>query len=187
MPGHSPGIGLPYDPERGGHLLAEAGYPGGQGFPVIECLTVDSPVVARPLEHLQAQWLKNLGVEITWKRVEFQKLVRTVYEAAPRMWAMGWQSDYPDPDSFLRASEWRFSSGWRNEAYDNLVQGARRVTDQKERMRMYQRADKILVEEAPIIPLLYSRFHMLMKPWVRSYPISPQRLWFWKDVIIEPH
>ena len=40
MPGHSPGIGLPYDPGQARRLLAEAGYPGGQGFPVVECLTL---------------------------------------------------------------------------------------------------------------------------------------------------
>jgi ABC-type oligopeptide transport system substrate-binding subunit/tetratricopeptide (TPR) repeat protein len=187
MPGHSSGIGLPYDPESGGHLLAEAGYPGGRGFPATECLTGDDPGGIRLLEHLQAQWLKNLGVEITWKRVELRRLVHTLYEERPWMWMMGWLPDYPDPDSFLRASEWRVSSGWQNEAYDSLVEGARRVMDQGERMRMYQRADKILVEEAPIMPLFYGRFHMLMKPWVRQYPTSPQKDWFWKDVIIEPH
>ena len=59
--------------------------------------------------------------------------------------------------------------------------------DQAERMRMYEEADRILVEEAPILPLHYGRSHVLVKPWVRKHPTSPQKLWFWKDVIIEPH
>jgi len=59
--------------------------------------------------------------------------------------------------------------------------------DQEERMRMYQQADRILIEEAPILPLAYGRFHMLVKPWVRRYLTSPLRWWYWKDVIIEPH
>jgi ABC-type transport system substrate-binding protein len=71
--------------------------------------------------------------------------------------------------------------------YDGLVEGARRVADQEERMSMYQRADRILVEEVPVLPYSYGRFHLLVKPWVRRYPTSPVWWGFWKDVIIEPH
>jgi len=54
-------------------------------------------------------------------------------------------------------------------------------------VRSYQQADRILVEAAPILPLLYERFHLLVKPGVKKYPTSPMTAWFWKDVIIEPH
>jgi len=67
------------------------------------------------------------------------------------------------------------------------VEAARRVVDHEERMRMYRQADRILVEEAPVLHLCYGRFHMLVKPWVRRYLTSPLRWWFWKDVVIEPH
>jgi ABC-type oligopeptide transport system substrate-binding subunit len=77
--------------------------------------------------------------------------------------------------------------GWQNEAYDRLVEAARRVMDHEERMRMYRQADRILVEQAPVLSLAYGRFHMLVKPWVRKYLTSPLRWWFWKDVIVEPH
>ena len=59
--------------------------------------------------------------------------------------------------------------------------------DQEERMRMYQLADEILVDEAPLLLLDYRRFHMLVKPWVKNYRPSPLRWWFWKDIILEPH
>jgi ABC-type oligopeptide transport system substrate-binding subunit len=52
---------------------------------------------------------------------------------------------------------------------------------------MYQEADRILVEEAAIVPLLYRRLHLLVKPWVSKYPTSGISVWHWKDVIIEPH
>jgi len=52
---------------------------------------------------------------------------------------------------------------------------------------MYQQAELILVQEAPILPLYHLRSHLLVKPWVRRYPTSPMKLWFFKDVIIEPH
>ncbi|MFQ5596349.1 MAG: hypothetical protein ACE5HA_19570, partial [Anaerolineae bacterium] len=74
-----------------------------------------------------------------------------------------------------------------NEKYSRLVEQARRITDQGERMKLYGQADRILVEEVPIVPFAYSRCHQLVKPWVRKYPVSAIRTWFWKDVIMEPH
>jgi ABC-type transport system substrate-binding protein len=68
-----------------------------------------------------------------------------------------------------------------------FVEDAQRALDQVERMKLYGQADKILVEEAPILPLTYARFHVLVKPWVRKYLTPPLRWWFWKDIILEPH
>jgi ABC-type oligopeptide transport system substrate-binding subunit/tRNA A-37 threonylcarbamoyl transferase component Bud32/tetratricopeptide (TPR) repeat protein len=185
MPGHSPGIGLPYDPEEAQRLLAEAGYPGGQGFPVIDCLARGEPGHDLLGEYLKSQWRHNLGVEITWQQIETSKFVDRMSEQQPHSWMVEWLVDYPDPDNVLRVN-W-FIPQWQNEVYEGLVNCAQRVTDQEERMRMYREADQILVEEAPVLPLYYGRFHLLVKPWVRKHPTSPQRLWFWKDVIIEPH
>ncbi len=187
MPGHSPGIGLPYDPEGARQLLAEAGYPGGRGFPEIRLLATDRGSDRLLCEYLQAQWLENLGIETTWEYLEWGRLIGIIARETPHMWLLGWAADYPDPDNFLRVSRWTVNTGWHNEVYDGLVESARRVTDQEERMRMYQRADRILVEEVPVLPLSYGRFQMLVKPWVRRYPTSATRWCFWKDVIIEPH
>ena len=103
------------------------------------------------------------------------------------MWLVSWGADYPDPDTFLRVGFHSFHSGWQNEDYFRLVDEARRVTDQDVRTEMYQQADKILVEEAPIMPTAYGRCQLLVKPWVRRYPISATKFWFWKDAVIEPH
>jgi oligopeptide transport system substrate-binding protein len=105
----------------------------------------------------------------------------------PPLWGIAWYADYPDPDSFLRASNVRLYTRWRNETYERLVEEARRVMGQGERMRLYRQADRILVEEAAIIPLTYSREHILVKPWVRNLPISALGGWFWNEVIIEAH
>jgi ABC-type transport system substrate-binding protein len=68
-----------------------------------------------------------------------------------------------------------------------LVERARRTLDQVERLKSYQLADKILIEDAIILPLVYGMTHFLMKPWVKKYPLSPKNDLFWKDVVIEPH
>jgi oligopeptide transport system substrate-binding protein len=185
MPGHSPGIGLPYDPEQGRQLLAEAGYPGGRGFPVVDALVALRFIPQG--EYLQAQWRENLGVEITWGTMGKAMFLGRMNRARLHMFLLAWLPVYPDPDNFLRAGPNWNQIRWRNEAYDRLVEEARRVVDQGERMRMYHEADRILVAEAVIMPLVYRRRHMLVKPWVSRYPTSAKKDWFWKDVIIEPH
>jgi ABC-type oligopeptide transport system substrate-binding subunit/class 3 adenylate cyclase len=188
MPGHSPGIGLPYDPDGARHLLTEAGHPAGRGFPVLDALVAaDSPYHAAVIQYLQAQWLEELGVEITWCQADWGRFLDPLDRGTPCIWLMGWAADYPDPDSFLRAAQWRVRTRWQNEAFDRLVEGARRVMEQEERMRMYRQADRILVEQSPILPLWHGRRQLLVKPWVRNYPTSALKPWSCRDVVIEPH
>jgi len=180
LPGHLAGVALPYDPEEARQLLAQAGYPGGRGFPVVESL-VRKGRLKEAFTYLEAQWRQNLGVEIRWEFVDFGILADREISNPPHMWCLAWSPDYPDPDNFLRVALWPERAMWRNAAYERLIEEARRLTDQGERMKLYQQADRILVQEAPIMPLIYVGDHFLVKPWVRNYP-GPI-----KDVIIKPH
>jgi ABC-type oligopeptide transport system substrate-binding subunit/DNA-binding SARP family transcriptional activator len=185
MPGHSPGINLPYNPDQARRLLAEAGYPGGRGFPVVDWIAHSR--AESKIEYLQAQWRENLGIEITWDTMEWARYFDRLHSELPHVFISGWGADYPDPDYFLRVGPLPIRRRW-NKAYDRLVEEARRVTDQRERMKLYGQADRMLVQEAVIVPLTYGRAHLLVKPWVSKYPVSAAgpRL-VWKDVIIEPH
>jgi oligopeptide transport system substrate-binding protein len=185
MPGHSAGIGLPYDPGQARRLLAEAGYPDGQDFPSIEWLTI--PGVELVMTYFQTQWLNNLGLNLTWQNVDGSIFYDRLNKNPPHLFRIGWKADYPDPDNFLRTGSFLQQTGWWNETYQRLVEEARRVTDQGARMKLYQQADRLLMDEAAIVPYLYIRRHQLVKPWVTRYPTSPLRSAFWKDVVIEPH
>jgi oligopeptide transport system substrate-binding protein len=184
MPGHSAGIALPHDPDRAQRLLAEAGYPSGRGFPMVNTLIFRGHVP----EYLQAQWRENLGVEIRWDIArDWATFCDRLDRERPHLFGLGQHSAYGDPDYLLRACFVRRWPRWRNEVYDRLVEEARRVTDQGERMTLYHEADAMLVQEAAIMPLGYTRLHLLVKPWVSRFPTSAIKRWFCKDAIIEPH
>jgi len=187
MPGYSEGIGLPYNPARARQLLAGAGYPDGRGFPAIALLT--RQIHTLQARYLQAQWRDNLGIEVALasEAMEYGKLVDKLRQEQPNMFLVGWSADYPDPTDFLRAARSNDWPRWQNQAYDLLVEKARRVIALEERIALYRQADRILMEEAVLMPLYYAWRHLLVKSWVKKYPTSALKSWFWKDVVIEPH
>jgi ABC-type oligopeptide transport system substrate-binding subunit/predicted Ser/Thr protein kinase len=187
MPGYSSGITLPYDPERARALLEEAGFPPGQVFQELECLAPDTPFKRTLAAYLIGQWSEVLGLDITFEFVEWGSFLDLIESKRQHMWLAGYIVDYPDPDSIFRVGDFTRHCEWQNESYLKLVEEARGVMDQEARMNMYHKADRIAVEEVPIIPLLYGRFHLLIKPWVKNLVFSAINPPHWKFIIIEPH
>ncbi len=187
IPGHVPGIALPYDPELARRKLAEAGYANGQGFPSVAVQVVPLFISDDLVLRITEQWQQNLGIHIAIEIVTFDELLANLKTDVPIMWFSGWSADYPDPDSFLRLASWIHESGWRHAEYEALIQDARGLTAQDQRMAMYRQAERILVEEAPIIPLSYARYHALIKSWVRSLPQRIPGGFIFRDTIIDPH
>jgi oligopeptide transport system substrate-binding protein len=187
MPAHAADIGLPYDPERARRLLALAGYPGGLGFPPVELVTWHTRRAWA--EHVAQQVWDNLGVKIVVNSTEWAEYLDRIHSGRQiGMQLAGEWADFPDPDSFLRVGSAVSREGrWTNVLYDQLVEEARRTMDLEKRMRLYRKADRILMEEAVIMPLTYSTEHLLVKPWLRDFPPMMREVACWKDVIIEPH
>ena len=136
---------------------------------------------------MQAQWRENLGVEVEWDVLDIVTAHEMASREIPALFFVAWGANYPDPDSFMRVCFQQPYHNWHHEGYNRLVEEARQLTDQTQRMRLYRQADRILMEQIPLIPLFYGRLHFLVKPWVRNLHLAPTWEVFWKDVIIEPH
>ena len=189
MPGHSAGIGLAYDPDRARDLLAQAGYPGGQGFPDVSLLHYGGSARELVVPFLQKAWRKSLGLSLEAQSVEWGVFIERRDRDPAHLTLGGWSADYPDPDSLLRvtfhSTEGINPPRWHNARFDGLVEEAARVADQARRMELYQEADRILVvEETVIMPLGYAQGRMLAKPWV-TIPRVPPVLVRLKHIVLE--
>jgi len=186
MPGHSSEAGLPYDPERARRLIAAAGHPTGSGLPILQGLTVP-PIDPFVTQYLQAQWQENLGIRVDWEVADWLPFQARLQQDPPHLYILAGFAGAPDPSDFLASEFVREGTRWANQAYEELLDKARHVLDQDARLELLRHADRLLVHEAPIVPLFYGRQHLLVKPWVRSFPISALNRWFLNDAILEPH
>jgi oligopeptide transport system substrate-binding protein len=185
MSGHTPGLALPHDPVVARQLLADAGFPKGEGVPVLEMLSVP-PIDALVLDSLEAQWRETLGVQVTWDVADWSTFQERLVKDPPYAYLLARFPDWPDPAYFVHTGEQEYTR-WTYQVYDQLLAEARYVQDHVARLDLLCQADQILMQEAPIVPLLYGRQHLLVQPWVIRYPISPLNRWYWKDTVIEPH
>jgi oligopeptide transport system substrate-binding protein len=192
MPGHSPDIGLPFNVELGRKLLADAGYPGGRGFPELIALSLHPFLFA--IDELARQWRDNLGIEVNFKSIDptirsSLSIDRITYPLN----MMSWMADYPDPDIFLRQSDVIYnlrSWDWQDADYNRLVDEAARTPDRGKRMAMYRQADRRLVEEQVLVlPLWYGagRGKSLVKPWIKNYQVNLLGQGMYDEIIIEKH
>jgi len=186
MAGHSPHVGFPYDPDRARQVLAATGHADGAGLPVLEGLSVP-PIDPLITEYLQTQWRETLGIQVAWGVADWPPFRRRLQHDPPHLYILARFADWPDPSYFLPPRNERPRSRWASQAYEDLVEQARQALDQEARIELLRQADQVLVHEAPILPLFYGRQHLLVKPWVSSFPISALNGWYWKDTIIEPH
>jgi len=168
--------GVPYDPEAARALLDEAG--GPELFDDVTLLT--SGQGAAPSEALAAVtalWEEDLGVSIPIEQEEFGIFLRDIDQGNFKMFSLGWIADYPDPQNFLDIKLHSGSSNnetqYSNPEVDALLEQARTEKDEAERTRLYQEAERLIVEDAPWVPLFHGQDSVLIKPYVKNYTNAP--------------
>jgi oligopeptide transport system substrate-binding protein len=158
MRGYEGARGLPFDPAAARKLLAEAGYPGGKGFPRVELLYNTLELHRVITQAIQQMWKEHLGIEVELVNVEWKVYLSRQSKLDFQIARAGWIGDYPDPNTFLDlwiGGGGNNQTGWSVKRYDELIARAGCGTpDPKERMKLLAEAERILVQdEVPIMPL----------------------------------
>jgi oligopeptide transport system substrate-binding protein len=169
-----------YDPEAAKAALAESTYGGVEGLPPIELTFSDSPRNRTRYEWLAAKWKEVLGVEISLNPVEsttYTALTKDI-NTAPLAFILGWCADYPDPQNWLSVY-WKTGAfgeriGYSNPEFDALVDQADKELNPAKRMELYDQAQKLLVEGAPVAFAWNNVNTYMVKPWVQGLSKTPQ-------------
>ena len=155
--GYQPPPGLGYNPAEARRLLAEAGYPGGRGFPRVSYLYSEGELNEGLAVEIQAMARRELGIQIDLQRQEWKVYLRSMSSLDYDLCRATWIGDYNDPNTFLGCfvtGDGNNRTGWSNPAYDRLIARAAAEPDPARRMALFAQAEHLLVsEDTPICPL----------------------------------
>jgi oligopeptide transport system substrate-binding protein len=143
---------------RARRLLAEAGYPEGRSFPKLEVLYNTDEAHKKVAAALQQMWRKNLGIEVELRNVEWKVYLDRLSDLGYQIARRGWIADYRDPNTFLEmftSTSGNNNTGWSDPEYDRLIAQAAAEPDRARRAAILARAEKILLREAPVVPLYF--------------------------------
>jgi len=159
MAGYTPAKGAGFNVEEAKKLLAEAGYPGGKGFPKTPILYNTNDNHKKIGEWVQESWKKNLGIEVSLVNQEWKTFLDTRSNAHDFFIARaGWVGDYLDPNTFL--DMFIIGSGnndglYANKQYDELVKKAATMKAGPERMAVLQQAEGLLITQDQAVAPFY--------------------------------
>ncbi len=165
--GYQPSTEIPYDPTLAKQLLAEAGYSSDNPFPKLEILFNTNEGHRKVALAIQQMWQNELGIEVELVNQDWKVYLSREMVGDFQISRAGWIGDYEDPNTFLdlmRPNRGNNKTGWENMDFDALVEEANTINDQEKRYELLNEAEKILIDNMPIIPLY---------TYVRVYQLSP--------------
>ena len=190
--------GYRFDPEKAQQLLAEAGYPGGKGFPEITLqLNSGGGRNVQIAEAIQSMLQENLGITVHLKQVEWARHLEEIDAGKAPFFRLGWIADYPDPENFLNLLYGKLvppdggispinSTRYQNPEFDRIFEQALQTLDKQERMKLYLQAEQIAINDAPMLLIFYDEDYRFVQPYVRDYRNNSMDRRLYKFVWFDP-
>jgi oligopeptide transport system substrate-binding protein len=156
IPGSTERDFLPvHDPDDGRRLLAEAGFPDGEGFPTVTMLTGGGQYDAAIVTEIE----RELGVDITYETMSFDTYFDRLASDPPQIWSLSWVADYPGPNDFLGVLLGSDSSNnygrYQSAEFDAAIADAGAAEDETGARAAYDEAEGILQRDVPVVPVSY--------------------------------
>ena len=138
-------------------------------------------------------WQANLGVKVEAEIIEeLEEWYERIHNREFQLFLSGWQADYIDPQNLLEVV-FQSQSEENNFAYSNpevdaALEEAAVEQDEETRLKMYQDIEKMILEDLPAVPFYQSwKSHVLVKPYVEGYFLTPTDANYWTEIVIKPH
>lgn len=165
-------VNFSYDVDLAKRLLSEAGYPEGKGFPKLELTYNTNADHLKNAQAIQQMWKKNLGVEISLRNLEWKVYLDARSTRNFQILRRSNVADILDPATFLlpmMTKDPMNDSEWGSARFDELMERSKLAKTQEERFAYFEQAEKILVDEMPVIPLYEYTTNNLVAPNVKGY------------------
>lgn len=178
LPGFNIGLqGLSYDPAQARQLLQQSKY-GTNLPPIVYTDAGLGSYISADVAALAQMWKQNLGVTITVENIEPNYYLDEIYSGHHgQLFGGGWCADYPDPENFadilFHSGSQQNNGGYSNPELDKLLEQARVEQDVNRRIALYQQAEQMIVNDAPVLFTVHSLSYQLVKPYVKGYTFTP--------------
>jgi oligopeptide transport system substrate-binding protein len=196
MPGYDPERrGYAYAPATAKRLLAEAGYPGGAGFPVVPLWSSAKSDSAKAELEAYQRYLAEVGVQVDIHYAPDWPTYRAMLEQGQLLlFRLVWYADIPDPDNVLSPLLHSTSpinrTFYHNPRVDELLEQARREVDEAQRIELYHEVERLVMDDAPWIAQHFYVSESLYQPYVQGVEVSLlgdrtiplKKIWFKKSL-----
>lgn len=177
MPGHQPNaMPYKYEPAKAKALLTEAGYPEGRGLPPLKLNYRTEGPAGDIAQTIQAN-LNAVGVKVELEGMESGAFFEKLTSGGLGFFVVSWMADYNSPDTFLyplyKSDQPQNVFGYKSSDVDGLLDKARSSAESKDRVKAYNDAERMILADAPIIPVIFGQDVMVYSPKVTNFVHTP--------------
>ena len=183
FPAYNPDLeGYTYDPEKARQLLAESKYGSDTSTYPLIVMTLPGSFGSSisPLhEAILATWEEQLGIQVEIQQTEWATYLEDLRERRFQIFGgAGWIADYLDPENFLdvlfHSESDNNHTGFNDAELDGILERARVEQDPQARVDLYNEAEQLIIDQAPLAPLFHSNGDSyIIKPYVKGLPLTP--------------
>lgn len=166
-----------FNPAKAKQLLAQAGYPEGKGIPELNLSIVQQqPSTLAAAQIIRSNLKENLGINVTIQQLEAGQFFKEEQKHALEFYFVGWIADYLDPQDFLstlfKSTSTINRSDYKNPKFDALCTQADALSDPQQRAALYGQAHQILMDDMPVVPVVFQKRIALVHTNVQGWRTS---------------